>query len=244
MAKTDTLAITSPGSRPLTNSKLERYCRLRAALLPRAQAYREAGWNDSSNEGAYSHACRLETRPGVKARIKHLAHQAEDLIAEKRQRIEAALWDIHEADLGECFETVEVVKRDKDGKLETDEAGKMLTVRKQRPKLLADLPPELRKAIEDVTVDRHGNFVPKLYSKAQASPGLCKLLNLGAPEHHSDNDVSRLSDAELLQQLADTAKELGVKIDLNYSFAQLPVPATEPDPATEPGIGDSESDKR
>jgi hypothetical protein len=34
------------------------------------------------------------------------------------------------------------------------------------------------------------------------------------------DDVSRLSDAELIQQLADTAKELGIKIDLNYSFAQ------------------------
>ncbi len=174
--KTDSVRHRSLPPRPMDHSPTARRAkgapmdsrRLRAALLPRAQAYREAGWNDSSNEGAYSHACRLETRPGVKARIKHLAHQAEDLIAEKRQRIEAALWDIHEADLGECFETVEVVKRDKDGKLETDEAGKMLTVRKQRPKLLADLPPELRKAIEDVTVDRHGNFVPKLYSKAQA----------------------------------------------------------------------------
>jgi hypothetical protein len=35
-------------------------------------------------------------------------------------------------------------------------------------------------------------------------------------------NLSRLSDAELIQQLADQAKELGIKIDLNYSFAQLP----------------------
>jgi hypothetical protein len=37
-----------------------------------------------------------------------------------------------------------------------------------------------------------------------------------------------LSDAELIQQLADTAKKLGIKIDLNYSFAQQSS-ATEPD---------------
>ena len=33
-------------------------------------------------------------------------------------------------------------------------------------------------------------------------------------------DVTKLSDAELIQQLADQAKELGIEIDLNYSFAQ------------------------
>jgi hypothetical protein len=32
--------------------------------------------------------------------------------------------------------------------------------------------------------------------------------------------VSRLSDAELIQQLADQAKELGIDIDLNYTFAE------------------------
>jgi hypothetical protein len=42
-------------------------------------------------------------------------------------------------------------------------------------------------------------------------------------------DVTKLSDAELLQQLADQAKQLNIKIDLScYTFAQLP-PATETD---------------
>jgi hypothetical protein len=59
------LPAISPGSRRLKNSKHERYCRLRAALQPRAQTFREAGWNDSSDEGAHNHACRLEHRPGV-----------------------------------------------------------------------------------------------------------------------------------------------------------------------------------
>jgi hypothetical protein len=36
------------------------------------------------------------------------------------------------------------------------------------------------------------------------------------------------SDAELIEQLADTAKEPGIKIDLNYSFVQQP-PETETD---------------
>ncbi len=245
MAKTDLPAIASPGSQPHPNSKYERYCRLRASLLPRAQAYREAGWNTRDGDDAYSHACRLERRPGVADRIAYLSQQAQDRIPEKRARIEAQLWAIHEADIGDCFETIEVAKS-KDGKVQTYEAGKMLTVKKQRAKLLSDLPPELRKAIEDVTVDRHGNFVPKLYSKAQASAGLCKLLNLGAQEYRPESDISRLSDAELLQQLAHTAKELGVKIDLNYSFAQLPS-ATETDGQDSRvinSVSDSEADKR
>jgi hypothetical protein len=76
------------------------------------------------------------------------------LIADKRQRIEGQLWAIHEADPGAFWETYEVAKTSTDGKLATDQDGKMLTVRRQRPKLINDLPLEARKLIEDVTVDR------------------------------------------------------------------------------------------
>jgi hypothetical protein len=52
------------------------------------------------------------------------------------------------------------------------------------------------------------------------------MLNIGAKERET-RDVLRLSDAELIQQLADQAKQLGVVIDLSlYSFAQ---PQKEPD---------------
>ena len=135
MAKTELLAISSPGSRALKNTKIERYCRLRASLQPRAQAYREAGWETSDDGDAYNNACRLERRPGVRARIEYLLHQGEELIAEKRRRIEAQLWAIHEADIGAFWETYEAAKTGKDGKLATDQEGKMLTVRKQRAKL-------------------------------------------------------------------------------------------------------------
>jgi len=92
MAKTDLLAIASPGSRALKNAKYERYCRLRASLQPRVQAYREAGWETSDDDAAYSNACRLERRPGVRERIEYLSHQDQELIAEKRRRIEETLW--------------------------------------------------------------------------------------------------------------------------------------------------------
>jgi len=207
MAKTDLLAIASPGSRALKNAKYERYCRLRASAQPRIPAYREAGWGTSDGENAYSNACRLERRPGVRQRIEYLSHQAEELIAEKRRRIEETLWSMHEADIGDYFETHEI-----DGK----------TI--ELPKRLADIPAEIRKNIEKITIDGRGRSVPQLYSKLAASQELRKMFNIDRIDDR--NDLARLSDAELMAQLADTAKQLGVEINLNYSFVQLP-PATE-----------------
>jgi len=94
----------------------------------------------------------------------------------------------------------------------------MFTVRKQRPQLLSDLSPDLRKAIEHVQVVARGNVVPQLYSKLQANAELRKMLNIGGQKDRPETDVSRLSDAELIQQLTDQAKQLGIEIDLSYRF--------------------------
>ena len=88
------------------------------------------------------------------------------------------------------------------------------------PRPLTDLAPETAKLIEDVTIDSKGRAVPKLYSKTWANAELRKMLNIGGQKEREQIDVSRLSDAELIQQLADQAKELGIDIDLNYTFAQ------------------------
>jgi hypothetical protein len=95
----------------------------------------------------------------------------------------------------------------------------------ERPRLLTDLPPELAALIEDVTIDSNGQAIPKLYSKMQASKELRAMLNIGKPVDAAD--ISRLSDAELVAQLAEQAKELGIEIDLNYRFLkQLAIPET------------------
>ena len=203
-----------PGSRPLSNARHEHYCRLRSLLCPKAQALREAGMRAVKNHDAVSNATRLERRQDVRDRIAFLVRQEEEVLAEKRKRIEEMLWAIHEADIGDFFETVEVAKSDKDGKAATDEAGKMLTVKKQRPKLLSDLPPDLRKAIEHIQVDARGNVVPQLYSKLQANAELRKMLNIGGQKDRQETDVSRLSDAELIEQLADQAKRRGDRSEL------------------------------
>jgi hypothetical protein len=169
MAKTDALALPSPGAKALKNSKLEKYCRLRAALQPRAAAYREAGWNDRSDAGAYSHACRLEHRPGVRDRIAYLSRQAEEMIAVKRERIEAQLWAIAEGNIANFFETYSAVERDHTGQPKHDRNGALLTETRVRPKLLTGLSPDLAKLIEDVQVDNRGRLIPRLYSKERAN---------------------------------------------------------------------------
>ena len=92
------------------------------------------------------------------------------------------------------------------------------------PRPLTELNPESAKLIEDVAVDSKGRLIPKLYSKTWANAELRKMLNIGGQKEREQTDLSRLSDAELIQRLADQAKELGIEIDLNYSFAQPPKP--------------------
>src|SRR5262249_28751267 len=194
----------------------EKYCRLRASAQPRTAAYREAGWETSDDDDAYSNACRLERRPGVKDRIEYLSHQAEELIAEKRQRIEEMLWSMHEADIGDYFE--QYTKTEKTGETVT-------SYEVNRPKLLTDIPAELRQNIEKVNIDGRGRIVPQLYSKLAASQELRKMLDIGRLDDRSD--VQRMSDAELITQLADQAKQLGIDINLNYSFLQQQKPDDE-----------------
>jgi hypothetical protein len=183
------------------------------ALLPsagvavaEARALREAGMRAVKNHDAVSNATRLERRQDVRDRIAFLVRQEEVVLAEKRKRIEEMLWAIHEANIGDLWETYEAAKVGKDGKAETDESGNMLTVKKERPRLISELSPAIAKLVEDVTADSKGRLIPRLYSKLQASKELWAMLNIGRPERESD--ISRLSDAELIQQLAD----------LNYRF--------------------------
>jgi hypothetical protein len=223
MAKTNVLAIASPGSRALKNAKYENYCRLRASAQPRIPAYREVGWHSKRDDDAYANACRLERRSEIRDRIAYLTRQAEELIAEKRQRIEEQLWAVLGANIGDYFEAYEAVKRDHTGQPEretiqtkTGEISALSTERRVRPKLLVDLPPAVRKQIEEVTVDSRGRLIPRLYSKMQASKELRSMLNLNAKSDAAD--VTKLSDEELITTLAAQARELGVDIKLDYTF--------------------------
>jgi hypothetical protein len=116
---------------------------------------------------------------------------------------------IHEAAIGDYFETVEI-----DGK----------TI--ERPKRIGEVlncisdPREIQQNIEKISVSANGRLVPQLYSKLAANQELRKMLSIGRTD--DGTSVSRLSDAELIAQLSDMAKQLGVDIKMDYSFIAKP----------------------
>ena len=216
---------SSPGSKPLKHSKWERYARYRAQALPRIVAFRKLGNYAANDKIAHNNASRLEKRPGVRDRINYLTRQAEERIAEKRARIEDRLWSIHEANIQDFFTTEDQINPTETSNNPAEIANnpdqqKVAVSPRARvvPRPLTELDPETAKLIEDVTIDSKGRLIPKPYTKLQANKELRAMLNISAKQ--SAPDVTQLSDSELLAQLAQQAKELGIEIDLNYSFAQ------------------------
>ena len=206
----------SPGSRPLKVSKYERYARYRAAALPRIEAFRKIG-----NEAALDKTATITLHAWKNAQASKNVS-----LTSLNKRKSASLKSVLASKnaFGRSTKPISKIfsrytsslKPHKDGEIETDQNGQMRDERKERPRLISDLAPDIAKLIEDVTADHKGRLIPRFYSKLQASKELRAMLNIGRPERESD--LSRLSDAELIQQLADQAKELGVEIDLNYSF--------------------------
>ena len=211
LPKAQLSVVSLPGSRPLSNTRHEHYSRLRSLLCPKGRALREAGMRAVKNRDAVSNATRLERRQDVRDRIAYLVRQEEEVLAEKRKRIEERLWAIHEADIGDFFERYDKEVTDKNGNIETDEKGAVLRQACERPKLLADLSPETAKLIEDVSVDSRGRLIPKLYSKLKHA------------QYQRQGSTARCQPiircrADLHARAA--SRELGISIDLNYTFHQ------------------------
>jgi hypothetical protein len=97
-------------SQPLRNEKHEHFARLRALLVPRLVAAREAGYNEMT----VGNAAKLDRRRDVRARIAALSGMDEQMIRDKRARIEARLTAVMESDLLRDFAIIEM--RDYDGK--------------------------------------------------------------------------------------------------------------------------------
>jgi hypothetical protein len=211
------LPVDISGSKPLKVAIHERYCRYRAQALPRIEAWRKSGHIASTDNTANVNSLRLEKSMFIQARIGYLTRKAEDLIAAKRARIEEQLWAIHEASISDYFEEKEIKVTNAD--------NEVINETRAIPRLITQLSPEMARQIEDVQVDSKGRLVPKLYSKIKAMQELRQLLDFGKPS--AQRDVTQLSDAELVKQLAQQAKELGVEIDLSYTFKDKEKPDEE-----------------
>jgi hypothetical protein len=151
--------------------------------LSRIEAFRKIGNEAALDKTAHNNATRLEKRPGIRDRINYLTRQAEELIAEKRARIEERLWAIHEANIQDFFIT-ETLKPSAAQNSETANkannqaknsmAGEVGVCAETRdvPRRISELDPETAKLIEDVRIDSKGRLIPKLYSKLQANKEL------------------------------------------------------------------------
>ncbi len=203
-SKALTVNNVSPGSQELRNRVYERYARYRAQYLPRHEAWKQAArtafrgpTKAVSRKTADNWTCLLEQRSEIAQRIQYLTKDESETIREKRRRLEEALWSQHEADIGDYFE-------------QTPNGI-------EQPKKLSDMSPDIRRNIEKIVIDAKGRIFPQLYNKQNASKELRAMLNIGKS---SEQLGPSMSDAELVAQLADQAKQLGVEIDLNFRFAQ------------------------
>jgi len=209
-----------PGSMPLRNDRHEKFAFKRALLMPKAEAYRSAGWAARDDHAAAGNASRLERRADVAERIAYLQRTGREAnFRAKRHRLEEFLWNVHESRISDLWETVEVEKRDKKGNAVLDAEGKPIMVKRQVPRLLSELSEDAQRVIETCSVDGNGRVVPKLYSKMQANQELRKLLGIGILTADDDaDDPSRLSDEALIARLAELSRMLGIDIDLSCNF--------------------------
>jgi hypothetical protein len=117
-------------------------------------------------------------------------------------------------DLSRIHEYIGKVEvRNKKGEVVLGANGQPKTKKVMRMKDLAQLTPEQQQHIESITVNEAGIPSLKLYSASWANSELRKFHELG---EDTTNPVQRMSDAELITQLANQAKELGIEIDLSY----------------------------
>ena len=91
-------------NKPLQNEKHEHFSRLRALLVPRLIAAREAGYEEMTA----GNAAKLDRRKEIRARVAVLAGMDEQMIREKRARIEARLTAVMESDLLRDFALIEM----------------------------------------------------------------------------------------------------------------------------------------
>lgn len=219
MAKRKSTALSlalSTGEKPLRDPRHERFAQLRSLLRPKADAYRQAGFDSKTDHAAAGNASRLEREhPEVMARIAYLGKQDEAVLAAKRRRLEEMLWLIHESNVADMWETVEVEKHDRKGNPVLVD-GKPVMKKVQRPKFIEDMPEDVQRAVESISINEAGFVVPKPYSKLQANLELRKLLGIGVIGR--DDGFERLSNEEIIAQLAAQSRELGIKIDLSYEF--------------------------
>jgi hypothetical protein len=204
MESLESLPTTNSAAIPLKRAKWELYAQERSLGRGAWEACKRAGLEPKN--GA---ATKVEQHPDVQARIAYLAAQTADILAEKRARIEARQWLVHDANLELFYEDVEepIIR---DGKLVLGPDGQPLTRNVHRLRRFSDIPSELLMAIETLTHTDKGRPNLKLYSKEKASIELRRLNGLDAPSRDAPADGPPQSAEQMLSELRKQAVDLGI----------------------------------
>jgi len=211
--------VASPGSLPLRARNQELYCWRAAALIPKARAYCEAFGYDETDPKQYhaarGNASRLERRKDIQARIAWLSRQQEEILAQKRERLEAWQWAVLEHNPADFYEIAERPLLDAKGTPILDKAGEFIMVKYQRAKFLQDLPAEALKAVEGLQITDSGKVMVKTYSKMQAHDALRKMLGIGAVNGVMRDEVGDMSTAEIVAELQTLGVDVRLSVTVN-----------------------------
>jgi hypothetical protein len=217
------------GARPLRKPEHERYARHRALTIDKVAAYRlamrEKRERQDIPEPDYAtdrgNAAKLERKRAIVERIAYLTRQDEELLREKRARIEGFLWAAHETNYADYFQTAEEPIFEPEIGEDGKPTGKMVDSGKvrryDRLRLFSELSPEQQRLIESLKWTEKGRPVLTVYTRSWANMELRKMLGIGPqPREPGDGEFSRLDDASLFAEIMREAKELG--IDAEFTF--------------------------
>ena len=186
---------TNPGALPLRKAKQEAFSRNRAIGMPALAAARAAGYPDITA----GNAARLDRNRLIRARIAELTRQDVEIIKAKAEIISQFYMSVLSHDPADIWEKVQLTRKD----------GTQFEV--DRARCISDLAPEIRQVIETVHVTENGWVVPKVYSKLAAAEALRKQHGIGVATTASEDDIDRLSYADINAELAHLAQELGIE---------------------------------
>lgn len=179
---------SQPGSVPLRNRRHEQYCRLRVLGISPIAAVRDSGFTagltsptaeTDKHAGLRGVISKLERNKAIRARIQYLAGNTDDVLREKRRKIEECLWNIADAPIKRVM-TARHAVLDDEGEVERPAAVVLDT---DKIAALDDAEQEaLFGTIKAVTLLSGGAVKLEPYSVTEAASQLRALNGLDAPK--------------------------------------------------------------
>lgn len=203
-----------PGSLPLRNPRHERYARFRAHLMPRAEAYRLAGFESEDHHAARGNGAKLERATKMIERIAYLSRQDEDVLRAKRERLEAFLWSVHETNYAEFFQLATRPVLDDEGEPIEDNDGNPVTYQFMDLKPFDQLSEDQQRMIQALNYTEKGRPKLELYSKMQANQELRKLLGIGVVTDEAIDETQRMTTPQIISEL----QKMGVDVKLSLEW--------------------------